>query len=331
MTGSTTRPTRSEIVRKRRAQVSRQRFQAAAQAATASVRSLVSRPRKVTGRPGDPSTGSGGRHRRRFEIALPGRRRSPSGGGLALHAPTALRLHVSWRLASFSLVILLVAMLARLLTDPRLFVDGINLGGASLVPDEEIFAESGLARQHIFWVDPAEAQKRIEAIPGIAAAQVSVKWPNLVTVVVQERVPMVMWLEGEQQWWVDAQGLKFKSRGDLPGLLPIAVDDAPVDREAPLQGTGAIPNPDKSAPVEAVRGALQLKQLRSNIELLHYDSLRGLSYQDGRNWRGYFGVGAEGMEQKLVVYETLVDSLLARGIHPTMISVENPLAAYYRK
>ncbi len=309
MTGSVTRPTRSEIVRKRRTQASRQRFQAAARAATASTRPLISHPRKVGG---NPSARPGG-HRRRFEIALP--------SGLVLHAPAAPRLHVSWRLASFSLVLLLVAMLARLLTDPRLFVDGINLGGASLVPGEEIYAESGLARQHIFWVDPAEAQKRIAAIPGIAAAQVSVKWPNAVTVIVQERAPVVMWMEGEQKWWVDARGLKFKSRGDLPGLLPITVDDAP---------SGAPLSADRPAPVEAIQGALRLKQLRSNIELLHYDSLRGLSYQDGRDWRGYFGVGLN-MEQKLVVYETLVDNLLARGIHPTMISVENPLAAYYRK
>ena len=307
MTGPTTKPTRAEIVRRRRTHESKRRFHSAGQAATI-VRPLVSRPRRVTGRPSEL-----GRNRRRFEIALP--------HGATLHAPTLPRFHVSWRLASFSLVLLLGGMLARLLTDPRIYVDGINLGGASLVPGEEIYAESGMARQHIFWVDPVGAQKKIEAVPGIASASVSVAWPNLVTVVVTERVPVVMWIEGDQQWWVDAQGLKFTARGDLPSLLPITVDDAPA---------GAVPNSDKPAPVEAIQGALQLKQLRSNIELLHYDSLRGLSYQDGRNWRGYFGVGTN-MDQKLVVYETLVEDLLARGIHPMMISVENPLAAYYRK
>jgi hypothetical protein len=64
--------------------------------------------------------------------------------------------------------------------------------------------------------------------------------------------------------------------------------------------------------------------------MLHYDAVHGLSYQDGRNWRGYFGVGAE-MAQKLAVYETLVDNLLSRGIQPMVISVEDLKTPYYRQ
>jgi hypothetical protein len=83
-------------------------------------------------------------------------------------------------------------------------------------------------------------------------------------------------------------------------------------------------------PVEAIEGALQLRELRPNIELLHYDPQHGLSYQDGRGWRGYFGVGTH-MAQKLAVYETLVDNLISRGLHAAMISVENVNAPYYRR
>jgi hypothetical protein len=251
---------------------------------------------------------------RRFEIALP--------SGLTLGLPTLPQFNVSWRMASFSLVLLLSAMLARLLVDPRLFVDGINLGGAALVPGEEIYAESGIARQHIFWVDPALAQKRIASIPGIASATVTVEWPANVTIVVKERVPVVTWAEGDKQWWVDAEGQKFKSRGDL-GLLPIAVDDA-------AGGAGDATGRTGRVPVEAIQGALQLKELRPNIELLHYDKQHGLSYQDGRGWRGYFGVGT-GMPQKLAVYEALVDNLASRGLYPAVISVENLKAPYYRR
>ncbi|MGH2524598.1 MAG: hypothetical protein ACRDH2_18995, partial [Anaerolineales bacterium] len=86
----------------------------------------------------------------------------------------------------------------------------------------------------------------------------------------------------------------------------------------------------QDVPVEAIQGALQLRELRPNIELLHYDSQHGLSYQDGRGWRGYFGVGTD-MAQKLAVYETLVDNLLSRGVQPAAISVGNLKAPYYRK
>ncbi|MBK9053200.1 MAG: hypothetical protein IPL78_20535 [Chloroflexi bacterium] len=59
-----------------------------------------------------------------------------------------------------------------------------------------------------------------------------------------------------------------------------------------------------------------LKQLRPNIDRLFYEPADGLSYQDGRGWQAYFGTGTD-MHQKLVVYETIVADLLARGKTPT--------------
>jgi hypothetical protein len=104
-------------------------------------------------------------------------------------------------------------------------------------------------------------------------------------------------------------------------LLPIVVDDAPA---TPAElGADLVPQ-------AAIHGALQLRELRPNIELLHYDVKHGLSYQDGRGWRGYFGVGTD-MAEKLAVYEGLTADLTGRGIYPKSISVENIRAPYYVK
>src|SRR5436305_12484574 len=86
----------------------------------------------------------------------------------------------------------------------------------------------------------------------------------------------------------------------------------------------------KAEPPDALEDALQLQQLRPNIELLHYDSRHALSYQDGRGRRGYFGMGND-MLQKLAVYEKLVSDLTARGVQPKTISVESYRAPYYTK
>lgn len=304
MMANSDKPSRAERVRRRRQHEQRRRFQAAAQQAT-TVRPLVSRPRRVEGRGVRPAFGRRGR----FAIALP--------GGEALTLPTfeLPDWAGTWRMASLTMVVLLGAMLLRLLTDRAMYVTAINLGGASLVPAEEIFAVSGLAGQHIFWVDPAAHVAQIEAIPGIASAQVEVAWPAQVTVVVAERQPRVTLVEADKKWWVDASGQKFKSRGDLPGLLPIV-------SEAGAELTGL--------PPEAIQGALQLKELRANIEKLYYHPARGLSYQDGRGWRGYFGVGLD-MPQKLAIYERLVDELMQEGAHPVEISVEDLQAPVYKE
>ena len=79
---------------------------------------------------------------------------------------------------------------------------------------------------------------------------------------------------------------------------------------------------------EVLAGALQLKALRPNIDRLFFRPSGGLSYQDGRGWRVYFGSGTD-MVQKLAVYETIVDELLANGLTPQYVSVSNQEKPYY--
>ena len=297
----------AEQVRKRRQHKTQRRYDTVSRASGATLRSgpLISRPRV-----GPPVARLSPRRRGGALAAL-----LPAGIGLSL--PALPRVRFGWRLMSGTIVLLLSLMLGRLLTDPHMYISGVNLGGAALVPGQEIYAAAGIAGQHIFWVDPAAVQSKVAAVPGIAAATVRVDWPATVTILVVERIPVVLWEEGGQKSWADADGNKFEARTDLPGLLPIQVDDAP--------GVAY-----KIAPPAAIEGALQLKQLRPNIELLHYDSQHGLSYQDGRGWRGYFGVGDD-MVKKLTVYEKLVSDLLANGVQPKTISVESYEAPYYTK
>jgi hypothetical protein len=313
MAANVSKSTRAEQVRRRRLAQTRRRYDSVVTRSTTTRHGpLISKPRRTT------SLGAGG-------TAPYARRR---GGGLLAvltgfdrYLPTIPRIPMTWRLASLSMCLLLGAMLARLVTDRSMFIDGINLGGSALVPGEELYARSGIAGVHIFWVDPVEVQRNLLQVPGIAGAAVSVEWPNTVTIVVTERIPVVTWIENERTWWVDADGHRFEARQDLPGLLPITVDDSRGKSNAPE---------DQPVPAAAIHGALQLRELRPNIEGLHYDSLHGLSYQDGRGWRGYFGVGTD-MPQKLAVYEQLTADLTARGIYPQQISVENLSAPYYSK
>ncbi|HRF48948.1 MAG TPA: FtsQ-type POTRA domain-containing protein [Anaerolineales bacterium] len=253
---------------------------------------------------------------RRVENAGPYRPIRPRNeGGLKLTLPPInLDTLMSWRTLSIGIVILLVGILAWAMTDSRMYVQGINLGGASLVPQDEIYAQSGLANVHAFWIDPDEAVANIEAIPGIQDATVTVQWPATINVVVVERVPQLLLTDGTRSWWIDATGTRYASRGELPGLLPVVNDG---QQEITV------------LPVEAVQGALQLRELRPNIEQLYFDLQRGLSYQDGRGWRGYFGTGTD-MAQKLAVYERLVTDLQENGITPKLIDVTKPLAPYYR-
>ncbi len=246
---------------------------------------------------------------------------APALGGLSsIRALTdALPLLQGWRLASLTMVMLLGSLLFHILSSPQYFINSINLSGSKYIPGEEIYDESGVHHLNILWLDPAQTKENLEAVPGIKEVYVEIQWPNQVYIAVVENEPVLAWSQGGQTMWVDRDGVVFPQRSEIAGLAPIVADDA----NYPLTSESRIP-------VEAIEGALQLKQLRSNIELLHYDAINGLSYQDGRNWRGYFGVGTD-MDVKLVVYETLIENLLSRGIHPTVVSVVNEDAPYYRR
>ena len=247
--------------------------------------------------------------------------------------------------------------------DDRFYLNYIPVEGSSSIEINEIVAESGLAGQHIFAADPQSAADQIGEMGGVVTATVTLHWPNEVMIRLREKPPLATWQEGDQSYWIDEDGHLSVARAQTVGLLnivsevPLAADlDAPVatgqedataDEEAiageaeevkeamaETAGETAIEadEPGSQAafvPQPVLHGALQLRELRPNIDKLYYRPSDGLGYQDGRGWTAYFGVGRD-MHQKLVVYETVVAYLLERGLRPAYISVANQHKPYYR-
>ncbi len=241
---------------------------------------------------------------------------------IKLNAPRSrvrVRFAFGWRWLSGAILIVALLALYMLLDNSMFYVARAEVGGLRYISPEEVYALSGAANLHIFWVDPYEVAQAVAADPSIASAEVMVTWPARLIIRVQEREPALIWQQGTRWWWVDVNGNVMPLRRDMPELLRVAVE---TPQQEELHAGDTIP-PD------VVNGALQLHTLYPNIDLLFYDPDRGLSYQDGRGWRVYFGTGAD-MPRKLQVYLALVDSLLARGIQPEYIDVGNLDAPYYK-
>lgn len=261
--------------------------------------------------------------------------------------PTAAlkRFLLSTRWISLGLLAIVVYALYLVGMDTSFYLTKIPVEGASAIPAAEIVAASGLGGRHVFGVDPAEAATAVQEAPGVVSAAVELRWPNQVSIQVEEETPVLAWQVGENRYWVTEDGRLLPARADAPGLLQIEVEESPVaadmrgavaaaaentadgeetaDDEAAEQSAA-----DHFIPDRVLAGALQLRQLRPNIDKLFYRPSSGLSYEDGRGWRVYFGVGAD-MAQKLVVYETIVEDLLARELTPVYISVSNQEKPYY--
>jgi hypothetical protein len=239
---------------------------------------------------------------------------------------------LSLALLSFTIFALYLAA-----TDPDFYLTTIPVSGAVSIPPEEIVAASGLGGAHVFAADPNEAATRIAQLPGIVSSVVTLSWPNQVQIEIIEDTPVAVWQEGAQQFWITKNHELIPARMSAIGLLTIEYEAPPTpdsdgaeseagdDGEATAVATqAAIP----FIPEDVLAGALLLRQLRPNIDKLYYRPASGLSYDDGRGWRAYFGSGTD-MNQKLAVYETIVTDLLARQIQPAYISVSNQEKPYY--
>lgn len=243
--------------------------------------------------------------------------------------------------------------------DDRFYLNYIPVEGSSSIEINHIVEESGLAGQHIFAADPQEAADRIGAIGGVVTATVTLHWPNEVLIRISEKPPLATWQEGDQTFWIDEDGHLSPARAETVGLLnivaeaPLATEDSAATgdelsgaaaendaatgeaADSTTEETAAAETSEVAAsaaafvPEPVLAGALQLRELRPNIDKLTYKPSDGLGYQDGRGWMAYFGAGRD-MHQKLVVYETIVANLLERGLRPAYISVANQYKPYYR-
>ncbi len=232
---------------------------------------------------------------------------------------------LSSRWVSLTVLAMSISALVMVGMDEHFYLRIIPVEGVATLSAENVVEVSGLAGIHVFAADPDQAAARITELPGVTAAEVTLNWPNQVGIVVHEDSPVAVWQEGINEFWITESGQLIPARSSFTGLLlieselPPVVTDDPGDE--PQAGLDFIAS-------DVLDGALQLRQLRPNIDKLYYRPSGGLSYQDGRGWRAHFGTGTD-MHQKLVVYETLVNVLLEAGLTPSYISVSNQEKPFY--
>jgi hypothetical protein len=280
----------------------------------------------------------------RIEVPPTARRRRRRNAPWRLKMPTAAlrQIILSARWVSMGLLALAVYAIVLIGMDTNFYLTYIPVEGSFTIPPADIVQASELGGTHIFAADPAAAAAQITDLPGVISATVTIGWPNEVLIRIREDNPVAVWQEGDQDFWVTANGRLIPARTGSIGLLRIQSEMDPVvglnaheagnnngsgdevaSDQAPVQTSLAF------IPADVLAGAIQLRDLRPNIESLYYRPAGGLSYEDGRGWRVYFGAGSD-MAQKLIIYEAIVEDLLARGITPAYVSVSNKEKPYYR-
>lgn len=244
-----------------------------------------------------------------------------------------LRIYVSTRWFSALIVVMLLALLALFLTRDSFFINVIFVGGTKYLTSGEIFQRSGLAKLHIFWVDAATVEARLEADPAIAEAVVEVGWPpNSIQITITEREPALIWEQSGQRVWVDVQGRVMQLRQDIPGLVRVVVEKpskTPHLGACPLQGMDEVLGPGSCIDAATVSGALQFKALYPNVTEIVYDPAKGLGFLDGRGWVLWFGDGTD-LATKMAINNKIVQTVYTERRRQLIeVNVSDPDRPYY--
>lgn len=238
------------------------------------------------------------------------------------------RIRAGWRLLSFALLLLLGTGLYLFWSLPEFRVSSARISGNQRITTEELNAALELNGKPIFLLTPAQLRERaLRAYPELASVDVTVDLPNIITVKVTEREPVILWRQDGGYAWIDKTGTAFRPRGDASGLIVVQALNAP-----PAIST-ADDNPLVPAPFiseETVKALTELAPYVPAGTSILYDPVKGLSWTDGRGWQAVFGTGGGDVEAKVRVYQAMVDWLTQRGIRPILINVAYPNAPFYR-
>lgn len=309
--------TRAEQVRLRRESENSKRMQRVVKEATRLMPMVTTRSRQSPAAKRKPARNT----RRRFQIALPI-------VGDNIRTIGIPRPRFGMRALSFVLVALLATALYLAYNHPQFRVAEAQVTGNRLISSQEITAVMNVLGRPIFLLKPDDLETRLRLnFPELVAVEVDISLPNLVSVNITERYPVIRWEQSGGYTWIGEDGVAFRPRGEVSDLILVVAVSAP-----PAEGNVST-DPFSPAPFISTELVRTLKGLAVHVPpgvTILYDANIGFGWNDPRGWLVYFGTSSSDVELKMRVYESMVSSLTQRGIQPAVINVTYPTAPYYR-
>jgi len=264
--------------------------------------------------------------RRRFDLTL-------NVPGAEVRLPSMPSIGLGWRFASALLVAWMLLAAYALVFSSAFQVEMLTVEGMQRLTLDDLSLALGITGESVVSLNPHEiSQQLLEAFPDLASVEVNIGLPASVRLVVSERQPVVAWVRQGDTVWLDLEGVVFPPRGETPeGLMRVEADSLPLLSSVKPEGESvALFQPAERIDPQQVEVLLDMSRYMPAGAGMAFDAQRGFGWSDERGWNVYFGTRLDDIDQKLVIYQAIVDRLQAEGIQPALISVEFLHAPYYR-
>ncbi|MEX2160826.1 MAG: FtsQ-type POTRA domain-containing protein [Anaerolineales bacterium] len=245
--------------------------------------------------------------------------------GAELRLPVLPSVHVGWQAISGLAVAVCAVLLYFMATAGAFAVASVELIGANRLDANAINMALRITGSSIFSVQPDELLSVLRGqFPELEKVSVSAGFPAKVIVRVVERQPVLSWEQAGVTVWVDAAGVAFSPQGDGAGLVQVTASEAPPTLKEDQYGRHQLIRPEMVSAIQT------LAQIAPQGAPLIYDPTLGFGWQDPGGWQAYFGHDGADIVQRMAVYRSILTELAARNLTPTLISVAQLHAPYYR-
>ncbi len=260
-------------------------------------------------------------HRNGFDIAF-------TLGRTKVHAPVLNIPELGPRWVSAAMTLVLSFMLFTMWTASPLTVKAAELHGNQRLSLTEINSMLGMIGKPIFSAVPAQIETNLyTAFPDLESVKVRISFPSRISVDIKERTPVMVWSQNGNTTLIDASGVAFPLRGEIPALLQVSATGAPTG----VQLDPALPiYKQKFIAPEMVNAMLVLAPVVPAGMTMTFDPQYGMGWKDPRGWSVYFGQTTKDIPMKMMVYQAIVDTLTLQGVQPSLISVEYLNAPFYK-
>ena len=275
---------------------------------------------------------------------------APSKTAASQHAKKVNRFFkVGWRLLSFILVCVFSFTIFTAWQSPDYKVSTVHIEGLQRLREDDVLGVLDIYGLHIFTLEPERISHFIQQhFPELRDVQVKLSLPAQVSIHLVERQPMIAWQFKDNLLWIDSEGYLIPARGEVNQMLTIQADTLPsyrligkedsstenVIRDKPkfkeYKNDLVFFSIPKQINGNLLTAILQLNAWMPDESVLLYQEKRGIGWTDMRGWDVFVGSKLENINDKMLMYETIVRKLEEQGIQPSIVSVEFLHAPYYR-
>ncbi len=275
-------------------------------------------------------------------------------GGAEIKLPALPIFKPGWRLFSAFLFILSGFGLYGIYYTPFFRVTSVNVTGGNRVTPADVMNIAPLKGQRMLTIIPAQIAAVVQnSFPVLTDVKVSTGIPASITIHLEEREPVMIWEQDGEVQWISADGVAFEPYGESKNLVTIHASGNPptgktnltLARQDQIKSLASMIFKNTSDESTRVPEVVEPKsfidpvllpsieaiasQVPAGVELT-YNPRYGLGWQDPQGWMVYFGMNPEDMPAKLNMYRTITAKLDEQGVTPSLISMENLYAPYYR-